>query len=278
MRDLFTRAMWRAETEFKSRTRRPFTRTLSPFVDRNDAPVLIHCCYHKVGTVWFGRILRHLAAEYGMRYGEGEDYDGIHRFETQADSDVFIDYGSHVDLAALPRRYRASHMIRDPRDLVVSGYFYHRWTEEPWANLPLAEYRGMSYRQYLNSIPKSEGLLEEIRRNAFWISHMASWKFAGPRVFEIRYEDIIEDEEPVFRAMFAHYEFRPDVIERAVAITRRYSFETIKAKGGSGEKSHLRSGRSGEWREHFEPAHVELFKALYPGAVTRLGYEAGGDW
>lgn len=251
---------------------------LSPFRDQHDAPLLVHCCYHKVGTVWFGRVFREIAAEYGMRLGYGSNYEQIREFETQASSDVFIDFGSHVALASLPKRYKASHMIRDPRDLVVSGYFYHRWTAENWANLPLAELRGMSYRQYLNSVPKHEGLLAEIRRNSFWIPHMAGWRFSGPDIFEIRYEDIIQDEVPVFRAMFQHFEFRDSAIERALKISRKYSFETLKSKGGAGKNSHLRSGRVSEWREHFEPAHVALFKELYPGALARLGYETGDDW
>lgn len=278
MKDLLYRAALRAGTEFKFRTRRPFARALSPFSNRDDAPLIVHCCYHKVGTVWFGRVLREIAAEYGMRLGSGANYDLIREFETEANSDIFMDFGSHVDLAVLPRRWKASHMIRDPRDLVVSGYFYHRWTTEDWANLPRAEFRGMSYRQYLNSIPKSEGLMAEIRRNSFWIPHMAGWKFKGPDVFEIRYEDIIQGEEPIFRAMFRHFEFRDVAIERAIAISRKYSFATLKAKGGAGEKSHLRSGRISEWREHFEPAHITLFKDLYPGALARLGYESGDEW
>ena len=33
-------------------------------------------------------------------------------------------------------------MIRDPRDVIVSGYFYHQWTDEPWANEPRPELGG----------------------------------------------------------------------------------------------------------------------------------------
>ena len=278
MKDFLYRAWLRAGTEFKARTRRPFADVLSPFVKRNDVPMIIHCCYHKVGTVWFGRVLREIAAEFGLRLGSGANYDLIREFETEANSDVFMDFGSHVNLSLLPRRYKASHMVRDPRDLVVSGYFYHRWTGEAWANLPRAEYRGMSYRQHLNYVSKHEGLLAEIRRNSFWIPHMAGWKYAGPDCYEIRYEDIIRDEVPVLRGMFRHYEFREEAVERSLAIARKYSFETLKAKGGAGEKSHLRSGKVSEWREHFEPEHIALFKELYPGAVVRLGYEAADDW
>lgn len=278
VRSFLYRASLRAGTEFKARTRRPFADVLSPFTNRNDQPLIVHCCYHKVGTVWFGRVLREVAAEFGLRLGAGATYDEIRDFETEAGSDVFIDFGSHVNLSLLPRRHKASHMIRDPRDLVVSGYFYHRWTGETWANLPRAEYRGMTYRQHLNAVSKHDGLLAEIRRNSFWIPHMARWKYAGPDSYEIRYEEIIRDEVPVLRGMFRHYEFREDAVKRSLEIARKYSFATMKAIGGAGENSHLRSGKVGEWREHFEPEHVALFKDLYPGAVEQLGYERSDDW
>lgn len=278
MKDRMYLAALRANTEFMYRTRKPFGKWLSPFHNWNDRPLIVHCCYHKVGTVWFGRVLRAVAAQFGMRHGTGANYDRIVEFETKANSDVFLDFGSHVNLTMLPRRWKASHMIRDPRDLVVSGYFYHRWTNENWANLPRAEYRGMTYRQFLNSVPKQEGLLEEIRRNSFWIPHMAGWRFSGPDVFEIRYEDIVQDEEPVLRGMFRHFEFNDRSTERAIAIGRRYNFETLKSKGGAGSKSHLRSGRTSEWREHFGSVHVDLFKKLYPGVLPKLGYERSDDW
>jgi hypothetical protein len=241
--------------------------------------VIIHCCYHKVGTVWFGRVLREVAAEYGMRFSAGSDYGKIRRFEQQRDSDIFLDLGSHVDLDKLPD-YVGSHMIRDPRDVVVSGYFYHLWTDEAWANLPLAEFRGMSYREYLNSVDQNEGLLTEIRRVSFWVPHMVNWDYQNPRVFEIRYEDILQAEETTFGELFAHYGFSEEAVERCCRIAARYSFRSLsKGAGTSGRvKSHLRSGRSGEWRELFHEEHKQLFKELYPGAVAALGYEKDDSW
>lgn len=277
MSDLLYRGVLRANRDFKALTRRPFSRWLSPFSNPNDRPLIIHSCYHKVGTVWFGRILRDVAAEFGLSFQSGYSYDAIQRYENEKDSDVFLDLGSHVDLSLL-HPYRGSHMIRDPRDLVVSAYFYHKWTHETWANLPLAEYKGMTYKRYLNSISKKDGLSLEIRRSEFWIRHMADWDFTNPRTLEIRYEDIMSDEESIFRRLFAHYTFSPHAVDRSCAIARRYGFKALRARGGSGEKSHLRSGRAGEWREHFEDDHVALFKRMYPGVLVRLGYEKADDW
>ncbi len=262
----------RARLEAKALTRRPFATLLNPF-NGPERPSILHCCYHKVGTVWFARVLREVAAEFGMSFGTGNDYSSISRFETRQDHGVFVDIGSHVKLGLL-KSYVGSHMIRDPRDVVVSGYFYHLWTEEPWANLPMAEYRGMSYREYLNSLDEEQGIHAEIRRVSFWVSHMQAWDFSNPRMFEIRYEDIRKDEDLVFRRMFSHYGFSDRAVERCSQIAQKYTF----ARLAEGTGSHLRSGRIGEWHERFSQAHKEAFKACYPGAVVKLGYETDDNW
>lgn len=268
-----SRVFNRAVVELKRVTRRPFTATLSPF--RDDArPLIIHCCYHKVGTVWFLRILREAAAHFGMSFDTGSDYRSIVNFEQARGSDVFLDLGSHVRLDKLGP-YVGSHMIRDPRDMIVSAYFYHLWTSEPWANLPMAEHRGMSYREYLNSLDREHGILAEMRRMSFWISHMAAWDYNNPCMFEIRYEDIMRDEPAVFRAMFTHYGFSSEAIEKSCEIAAKYTFTRMARKGA---QTHLRSGKIGEWEEHFTSEHRQLFKSLYPGAVVQLGYESSDDW
>lgn len=42
--------------------------------------------------------------------------------------------------------------VRDPRDVVVSGYFYHRTTKEPWVLQPRPEYRRKSYQEVCSAI------------------------------------------------------------------------------------------------------------------------------
>jgi hypothetical protein len=269
----------RAGYELKRITRRPFARRLTPFVQGREPTVIIHCCYHKVGTVWFGRVLREVAAQFGLTYGAGSTYREIREFETSRNPKIFLDVGSHVQLESLGN-YVGSHMIRDPRDLVVSGYFYHRWTSEAWANLPMAEFRGRTYKEYLNDLGQDEGLIAEIRRVAFWVSHMAAWNFENDRIFEIRYEEIIVDEDPVFEGLFKHYGFGEKAISKSRDIARKYSIRRLKKapKGEDDQKSHLRSGRVGEWRKYFKAEHKKLFKELYPGVMAKLGYENSDDW
>jgi len=270
--------MLRGGMELKKISRKPFSGFLSPFLSTENVPVIIHCCYHKIGTVWFERVLRDVAAEYGISYGTGSNYQNIHRFETTRNCGVFVDYGSHVKLDKLGN-YVGSHMIRDPRDVVISGYFYHLWTTEKWANLPMVEFGAMSYREYLNNLDQDEGLLAEIRRLWFWIPHMLNWNYSNPRIYEIKYEDIIANESKVFREMFKHYGFHDKAVDRCCRLAEKYTFKKLTDdKSGKKKKSHLRSGKTGEWKNIFNNEHKKLFKELYPRAVPALGYEKDDNW
>ncbi len=222
LKGLIQKIMLIANVEIKKYCHKPFAKYFNPFITE-ESPVIIHCCYHKVGTVWFGRILRDVAAEFGLSFEIGSTYKSIRNFELNQDVDIFLDFGSHVDLESLDE-YVGSHMIRDPRDMIVSGYFYHRRTNELWANIPRPEYRGMSYKEYLNSIGQSEGLLAEIKHANFWVKHMQEWNFNNKRIFEIRYEDILDNEAMIFRNMFRHYRFSKEAINKSCQIYEKYSF------------------------------------------------------
>jgi len=269
---LLEKLLLRAGPELKRITRRPFAPALSPFRGA-ERPKLIHCCYHKVGTTWFSRVLRDVAATHGMRFAIGHEYPAIHRLEHDRDIDVFVDPGCHVELDAIGP-FVGSHMLRDPRDVVVSAYFYHRWTQETWANIPMAQYRNMTYREYLNAVDQDEGIATEIERAEFWVRQMLRWNYSDPRILEIRYEDIRVNERETFRALFTHYGFHDAAVERSCRIAARYTFD--RRAGGPG--THLRSGAVGEWRDYFRSFHKDLFKKRYPTALERLGYEKDENW
>jgi len=105
-------------------------------------PLIVHSCYHKVGTHWFNNIFNSLAKELGLKYQYCAQID------LKREADLYLDDHSKVDFSSL-RPYFASHMIRDPRDVIISGYFYHLWCAEAWCTTPQARYGGKSYQQSL---------------------------------------------------------------------------------------------------------------------------------
>jgi hypothetical protein len=139
----------------------------------------------------------------------------------------------------------------------------------------------MSYQEYLKSLDRENGIIAEIERFAgFDFKHMIEWNYNNPQIIEIKYEDIIQNEQKVFYEIFKHYGFSEKAIEVSLKIAERYSFKNV-AKRNTGEinnKSHLRSGRSGEWKDYFNEHHKTFFKQVLGDALIKLGYETNNDW
>ena len=235
--------------------------------------LIVHFSHHKAGTVWVQRVLKHLAARLGWRF------QSCRQDELRADSDIFMQENSRVDLARLPR-YRGSHIIRDPRDMVVSGYFYHLWCEEPWCLQPRDRFDGNSYQAALNSVSRARGIEMEIENCRSTFERMAGWNYHDPQLLEIRFEDLLDDQYAVFRAVFEHYGLSASQVEAGLALVEQFDFErtTGRPKGEEAERSHLRKGVAGDWRNHFEQAHIDEFKRRYPALLTQLGYEKDDAW
>jgi hypothetical protein len=264
----------------------------SPFADRHNKPLIVHCAHHKAGTVWITNVLRSIASKYGLRFQVSNDWS-----ETLAPAThIFIQNNSFIDIPKLPH-FKGSHLIRDPRDMVVSGYFYHLWTKESWVHVPMknllgdkdphwpyfsgTEFGEKTYQEYLKSLNQEEGILTEIRRSTgYSLKHMANWDYANPDFVEIKYENLMTDWKNEFTRLFAHYGFNDRAIEDSLKLADRLSFKNVtKRKPGQvKEKSHLRSGRPGQWKEYFTDSHKQRFKELYGDALVKLGYEADADW
>ena len=230
-------------------------------------PLIVHCCHHKVGTVWLTNVLSAVAASFGLRLYSGEQRgldDGV---------DIFLQDHSRIDRTSL-RDFRGSHMVRDPRDVVISGYFHHRRTSETWVLQPREEYGGRSYQQHLNGLDREAGILAEVERSASTVVRdMLSWRYETEGFLEIRYEDLLLDEEAGFRRLFSHYGFSLQSVECCVATARRFSLGRVK-----GRSTHIRSGQPGDWRAHFSDDHKAAFKRLTDDAAVILGYETDSNW
>jgi hypothetical protein len=256
----------------------PTTSRRSPFRSDIGNPLIVHCSHHKVGTVWFRRVLSALVDAYDLRLQacRGEPIE--------AETDIaFYRTVRRFNRAGLGGRpFRGSHVIRDPRDVVVSGYFYHLWTDEQWAHrVDEHAWGGLSYQAYLNSVDRRQGVLAEIKRAAgASLRDMATWDYAQPEFIELRYEDLIADEVATFTRLFQFYGLDDEAVGIGLAGVERHSIRSrpTTTDAEDGPKRHVRSGRAGQWQDLFGPEHVALFKELTGDLLVRLGYESDGDW
>ncbi len=256
----------------------------SPWASPDDRRLIVHCCYHKAGTHWMKGILKRICERYEMNWDRiehsqlfGEGPKTIQ--QALLKNDVLIDGHSRIDLADLPP-YRGSHMVRDPRDMTISGYFYHLWSSEKWLHVAKPKFEGRTYQELLNSLNQEDGLIQEIERFSGSFRKMIEWDYNNPDIFELRYEELLTDEGTIYRKLFQHYGFNSQAVERGLRIAKRSSFEA-RAKRQVGtvqEKSVMRSGKPGQWRDYFTDPVKNRFKELVGDVLIELGYEKNNDW
>jgi hypothetical protein len=254
----------------RRRTLRGYRRTTrNPFADQRW--LLVHGAHHKAGTVWFRRVLQAVATEYGLRFFGGSQDD------LPPQADLFFQDNSWIDADAL-QAFRGSHVIRDPRDLVVSGYHYHLWTGEAWAHEPWPSLGGKTYQEHLRSLDEDGGLHAEIDRVAKMALDMVRWDYDDARFVNLRYEDVVADGSTAFTTIFQHYGFSDAAVARSTEIALGFTLEKAAAIPKPEGKSHVRSGKPGEWRDRFTAAHLEHCKEAMADTLVALGYESGTDW
>jgi len=259
-----------------------------PFPTRS----LVHFSYHKCLTVYFQRIMRQLAEEYAFAYAHCQsDVSKFLRLVGADGGQRFVSV-NNVLVPGLDgmTNIRGSHFIRDPRDLVVSGYRYHLWTDEKafrdpgydWSNIvadpwfsehvepnPARAPRNISYLDYLNTLDSERGMTLELLRLEPALRQMGEWNYGNPHILEMRYEDIIGHEPEAMKTVFRHYGFRPELMARGVQLAERLSLKN-QQQGGA---RHVRNGAAKQWEAEFSPRLRELFKSRHLGLLVKLGYQ-----
>ena len=246
---------------------------------------LIDFSYHKCLTVYYRRIMDAVLNRCqpwgaGYRHYNSHLEDFYNGFEQDRLASV---NNRALELERLGH-FRISRFLRDPRDLVVSGYFYHKRGAEAWVRMeaPTAadwyfangivpagmKAQGTSFEQYLQSIPEEEGLLAELEFRGPHFESMAEWPADHPDILTHRYEDIVGHELEVFRELFEFYGFSPLEQRLGLWFAKRHSM------GRRTADPHIRNPAAGQWRQHFTPRVRRVFDAKYAGLVRQLGYPA----
>ena len=182
---------------------------------------LNHCSYHKCMTLYYRRVMGGLYNRI-LRFSRGYRHFRSHLDDFYRESDRYriASVNNHaLDLDRLGD-FRISRFIRDPRDLVVSGYFYHLRGAEPWChiigpkeedwkdvngNIPKGMGKNHSFSTFLKSLTQEEGFIAEIGFRKHHFESMLQWPIGDSRIKTFRYEDLIGNEVDVFEEIFPFY-------------------------------------------------------------------------
>lgn len=260
------------------------------FADRLRVNLIVGT-HHKTGTVWMRNILKQIGQRCNFhftRYPKSlKNLEAVYTTAKNKNSALLrVTENSKIreeDLSS-----SVVHLVRDPRDVLVSATHYHQKSTEnflhrPWGTLT----KGKNYKDYLCSLPTFEDkLLFEMNaysRRVF--GDMQSWPYDPNRFVEVKYEDIISDANmAAFSKIFDRAGFEPEERDAALDIVWQNSIfggladenkkKAVRVEG----TNHIRSGASGQWQNEFTPRVAEEFAKLYQPLLEKYGYEQDDSW
>lgn len=192
--------------------------------------------------------------------------------------------------------YRILQLVRDPRDVLVSR-FYHDLAHVNPAMIGLFARRGRD-----GSLSQREDWMSAYfgaRRDELFAYYA---DFADPRLsadvrLVTRYEHLLADAPAELLRAAAFIGVEPALRESEGGVEEtggfdlaahcaRFAFERVTAGDaaqvdpatGERRNSFLRSGKSGDWRNYFDRALVEILGPGFAALLVTLGYERDSAW
>lgn len=158
---------------------------------------------------------------------------------------------------------RAIHIIRDVRDVCVSGWFHN------------LRRHGADFRKQFPAFADYAAFMAG-RHWGLYIRKARAWGAANPdRYLEVRYEDLHADPQSVTRTMLEFLDVDADD-DAAAQCVDAASFENLSGGRSNGEEdrsSFFRSGTVGDWREHFDDQALQAVVQQVGPVMADLGYD-----
>lgn len=251
---------------------------------------LVFFLHHKAASSWATGIAKVITFKSGLIFSLNS-YSG----------DIAVFPLATPEIATqLPSGALGVHLIRDPRDIVVSGYYSHMNTHKirTWHELQV-------HRDALKAESnQSRRLMLEMDFSERFISPMLEWNYDNPNILEWKYEEVCFESTPYFVHAFERANllttsriqcrlkqylnrawrrvcgksiFKSRIILKSdlIAKVESRSFKNITGGRVPGDKdytSHYRRGKPGEWREYFDEDVSEYFAKKFPSIIKNLGY------
>ena len=241
---------------------------------------IVVATHHKTGTVWMDGVFKAIAGDLGVQYINFRDDQVRLKARPHRPFILFCydsEFGEHAHLLD-QEDVRIVHLIRDPRDVVISAMHYHKASREGWLHEPIPGYDNLTYQRALQQLPTrfERYVFEMDNSSASTLRDMAAWRYGRATCFEARYEAMRQDSELVYWRRIMAFLGLNDA-EQAIGCRRFWQNSLFGSLPRLGNR-HVRSGAVAQWQREFTPELAGAFLQRFPGLLQKLGYEASDAW
>lgn len=240
-----------------------------------------HKCLTKFSGLCFNRALNNLKFK----------KNGYAHFNSEVD--LFLESAPRLKMASINNHFfdpvfldsisggeaSISLFLRDPRDLLVSGYHYHKGGREEWTRVEGPspdDYKvvngaipcelqggGISLHRALNNSDFETGMMLELQFRQNHFESMEKWlAIAETNIFIADYEDIVGNEGELFSQLGSFH--RLSYIER-----KGLAFFADRYKASRNERNHhIRDPRPGQWRGKIPSSILNELDKRHPNLIS----------
>lgn len=243
--------------------------------------------HHKTGTIWMRKVFRQVADDLQVPTMQCYRKKRLSDLPSEGPA-VLLNWHTTFPEELVQRQdTRFIHIIRDPRDILLSGMRYHRTAglgNEKFLREKRDEWGGLNYQDFLNALPDDLARLEfEMRhKHHDTVQEMLEWSYDNPHAAELRYEDLINDTDcSLFRKTLEDLGVEGLDIDKIVDIYWQNSlFGGLAAEENREDivARHIKSGKAAQWVTKLPREIAEIYVQEYGDALKKLGYAKDDSW
>ncbi|MEL7279840.1 MAG: sulfotransferase domain-containing protein [Pseudomonadota bacterium] len=229
--------------------------------------------YHKTGTVLIDGIALKLIAGDVIKTWRSESDEEPETWDLCTAPHAHKHYEEMAEDRP-DRRYVV--VVRDPRDVIVSGAYYHMTSNEAWLHEPRPHLNGDTYHDRINAeIDMQARFGFELKHaGGSTIRSMEALPEEKKNVLRLHFEDLVTDESLLpFSQMFDFLELPSEMKDTWMKICWQVSLF-----GGTANKrsKHVRSGQPGQWKTELSHEVLSLYETHLGAPHRTLGYPDDG--
>jgi hypothetical protein len=165
-------------------------------------PLYAYFGHHKCASIWIREIVSDVSTMLNFvvtHVSRAEDVpnEDLAGWLLRQKPDFFLYSNAEIRHVPAIGPLRGFHVVRDPRDLIVSAYFSHLYSH------PVRMWPGLvEHRQRLQSLDETDGMLLEIEYSAPVIESILNWNYTNPDILEVHMEDLVRSPYEGFMHIF----------------------------------------------------------------------------